>query len=403
MSEKKTEKKSQKCTQDIRKTPPARYALPTDGRKVVSLCNERWMVMLFLSSYAHGDGTAIKVSVPTISAAMGWSKRTTQRRLKELRTLGVLSDGDIDGIFHTRVRTIDIGMVTDTNLTPMTDTNLTPVTDRHREGDRLDEKGDRLTEKGDRLTSQVTITDVYRPSTDSLSSSLTEPPADSPADVVEDVVDVVKDSMGSVLTDQVPSRQSSSTQDPIASYGKAYAGIVPAERVSPLQAAYDADELPAPSGMAGKDAGHKGIVIEAAEPKQDPLAGTARGGMVAKARHDDQRANGWDIESERCECCHIHRRAGSSVNPDLCEECAGACGSACTISETLIEPYKSGLMTAQEPVYCCGAPMKTCQKCERKSLCLDCTHECSCGAEYDIKTYTQCGVTGRLLKLRASV
>src|ERR1035437_362727 len=129
MSEKKTEKKSKKCTQDIRKTPPARYALPTDGRKVVSLCNERWMVMLFLSSYAHGDGTAIKVSVPTISAAMGWSKRTTQRRLKELRTLGVLSDGDIDGIFHTRVRTIDIGMVTDTNLTPMTDTNLTPMTD----------------------------------------------------------------------------------------------------------------------------------------------------------------------------------------------------------------------------------------------------------------------------------
>jgi len=64
-----------------------------------------------LSSYANGDGTSIKVSVPELAKALGWSPSTIKRRLRELYFLGLMTNGAIDGYYHTRVRAIDIQKV----------------------------------------------------------------------------------------------------------------------------------------------------------------------------------------------------------------------------------------------------------------------------------------------------
>jgi hypothetical protein len=90
---KNVKKNTAKCTQDIRNIPPARYALPTDGKKASSLCRDRKALLLLMSSWANGDGTGITVSVPTLAAAQGCSHRTIKYRLKELRDLGFLEGG----------------------------------------------------------------------------------------------------------------------------------------------------------------------------------------------------------------------------------------------------------------------------------------------------------------------
>lgn len=165
MTQKKSKtKNTQRCTQDIRSIPPARYALPEDGRKAAALCKERWMLMMLLSTWANPDGSGIMKGVPTLAKTLRWSQRTIQRRLKDLRTLGVLVDGEIDGTYHTRTRSIDIGRVTDSTETPVTDSR-TPVTDSPKNHDRFEGTRDRLTGNRDRLTKQSALPSYNRPST----------------------------------------------------------------------------------------------------------------------------------------------------------------------------------------------------------------------------------------------
>ena len=159
-----TKKNTHKCTQDIRSIPPARCALPTDGRKVASLCKDRKALLMLISSWANGDGTSIKVSVPELARAQGCSPRTIKYRLKELRTLGFLHDGEIDGYFHTRVRAIDIGRVQDSPETPVQDSK-TRVQDSPEKGAGFEEKGAGLTGKGAGLTIQSALPSYDRPKT----------------------------------------------------------------------------------------------------------------------------------------------------------------------------------------------------------------------------------------------
>lgn len=148
-----TKKNTQKCTQDIRSIPPARYALPNDGRKVASLCKDRKALLILISSWANGDGTSIKVSVPELAKAQGCSTRTIKYRLKELKILGFLKDGEIDGFFHTRVRAIDIQQVTDSQ-----ELAERRVQDSSEKGAGFTEKGAGLHGKGAGLTDLSTVT-----------------------------------------------------------------------------------------------------------------------------------------------------------------------------------------------------------------------------------------------------
>jgi len=87
-----------------------------------------------LATYASGDGTDVKPSIQTLADALGCNRRTIARRIIELRTLGFLEDGGLDGQFKTRIRSINVDKV----ITPVTDSTETPVTDSPITCDRFE-------------------------------------------------------------------------------------------------------------------------------------------------------------------------------------------------------------------------------------------------------------------------
>ena len=104
----KRKKSTTRCLLDITDTPPSAFALPDDGRKATHLQMERKAVASQIARYANADGTQAYPSVATMMKATGRSRATIFRILKDLRTLGVLRDGDIHEFHKTRVRTLDV-------------------------------------------------------------------------------------------------------------------------------------------------------------------------------------------------------------------------------------------------------------------------------------------------------
>ena len=188
MTSTKKKKNTTKCTQDVRSIPPAAYMLLDDGRKAKLLCSARRTLLMQLATYADGDGSSIKPSVNTLARDLGWSGRTVNRRLRDLKTLGYVADKGTDEYHLTKIRAIDIASVTKVfgpqpapegwqvpieapasdspNTPPLTDSQV-PLTDRgvpltpkvahNRHNDRhaLTEQSNRHADRTDSASGQV--------------------------------------------------------------------------------------------------------------------------------------------------------------------------------------------------------------------------------------------------------
>jgi hypothetical protein len=180
MTSTKKKKNTTKCTQDVRSIPPAAYMLLDDGRKAKLLCSARRTLLMQLATYADGDGSSIKPSVNTLARDLGWSGRTVNRRLRDLKTLGYVADKGTDEYHLTKIRAIDIASVTkvfgpqpapegwqvpieapasDSPNTPLTDSETTPDrfagTACHIDTPPLTDSQVPLTDRGVPLTPKV--------------------------------------------------------------------------------------------------------------------------------------------------------------------------------------------------------------------------------------------------------
>lgn len=120
-----TKKDATRAMRDVSDLPPARFALPNEGRQAKHLQRQRKEVAVQIAKYANADGTKSFPSVVKIATAMGCSRRTVFRLLDDLRTLGFLHDGDIHETRKTRIRTLDLGKM---KPAPVTTSAESPVT-----------------------------------------------------------------------------------------------------------------------------------------------------------------------------------------------------------------------------------------------------------------------------------
>lgn len=97
-----------RCLLDAVDLPPSSFALPGDGRQRAHLCLKRKVLVTALARYANPDGTSCYPSVPTLKESTEMSKRTIYRLLGDLRSLGILSDGDLHPYYKTRVRSLNL-------------------------------------------------------------------------------------------------------------------------------------------------------------------------------------------------------------------------------------------------------------------------------------------------------
>jgi len=96
---------------DLRDIPPSAYALPTDGRKKRNLCEHRRSLVNQMATHANPDGTNITVSKATLASALGWSQRTVQYLLNDLKALGLLNEHGWHPEHKTRIRSLNIEVI----------------------------------------------------------------------------------------------------------------------------------------------------------------------------------------------------------------------------------------------------------------------------------------------------
>jgi hypothetical protein len=92
---------------DIIDCPPDRFALPEDGRQSKHLCKCRKALAVVIARYAKADGSNAFPSASSMMKATGSSRATTFRLLSDLKTLGVMTDGDLS-YRNTRTRVIHV-------------------------------------------------------------------------------------------------------------------------------------------------------------------------------------------------------------------------------------------------------------------------------------------------------
>lgn len=102
---------SVKCVRDLREIPPTAYRLTTDGRKWMHKCRLRCDLAQWLATFANPDGTSITVGVERMTNRLCVSRRTVQRLLDDLETLGFLSNGKLTNFRGTRRRNLNIAAV----------------------------------------------------------------------------------------------------------------------------------------------------------------------------------------------------------------------------------------------------------------------------------------------------
>jgi hypothetical protein len=82
--------KSVACVRDLRDAPLEEFRLPDDSqRQWKQVARNRQALANFLATYADGDGSRVRPSIPTMMAHFGWSHATNCRLLKDLETLGL--------------------------------------------------------------------------------------------------------------------------------------------------------------------------------------------------------------------------------------------------------------------------------------------------------------------------
>jgi hypothetical protein len=97
-----------RCLQDVVDLPPRAFALPDDGRQRRHLCSKRKDVAVQLARRANPDGSGARPAVETIANAIGCHRATIFRLLKDLRTLGFLTDEEIHQYHGTRMRRLHV-------------------------------------------------------------------------------------------------------------------------------------------------------------------------------------------------------------------------------------------------------------------------------------------------------
>jgi hypothetical protein len=101
-------KNVRRCALAIRTIPPSCYRLPSDGRQWQSQCRLRLQLAQLLASYANPDGGSIKISVPTMVAALEISRSVVFELLADLKELGFLTDAGKSQFSGTTARTLQI-------------------------------------------------------------------------------------------------------------------------------------------------------------------------------------------------------------------------------------------------------------------------------------------------------
>lgn len=124
---------------DVTGLPPQVFTIPTDSktRKAKHLQRTRKDVAVQLARRSDADGTNAFPSVQTIATATGCSARTVFNALEDLRTLKVLTDGEIHGHHKTRIRSLDIAALMKLAGSPVQDSKA-PVQDRQDDPCRID-------------------------------------------------------------------------------------------------------------------------------------------------------------------------------------------------------------------------------------------------------------------------
>jgi hypothetical protein len=95
-----------KCLIDAVDLPPSAFALPDDGRQRSHLCAKRKALVTALARYANPNGTSCHPSITTLRKITEIPRSTLFRYLSDLRTLGILMDGNLHPYFKTRIRAL---------------------------------------------------------------------------------------------------------------------------------------------------------------------------------------------------------------------------------------------------------------------------------------------------------
>jgi hypothetical protein len=102
---------------NVLSVPKSAYRLNTDSRRK-HLWEDRRELALLLATYGSTDGTSIRPAIePTLTNALGWSKRTIYRRLEDLQNLGFLTDKGIHEDSKVREWTLNIAKMQGITLT----------------------------------------------------------------------------------------------------------------------------------------------------------------------------------------------------------------------------------------------------------------------------------------------
>jgi hypothetical protein len=106
------------CIRSIRSIPPSRYKLPSDKRKWRIRCVERKLLLMFIASFANGDGTGAYPGVHTMMEAMEWSHGKVCRLLNELTELGFLETIGRVGRYGSARRIVRIDAILGAEVAP---------------------------------------------------------------------------------------------------------------------------------------------------------------------------------------------------------------------------------------------------------------------------------------------
>jgi hypothetical protein len=119
-------RKAMKCARDLADVPPEAFRLPDDGTKWKAVCINRSRVLHRMSLAVNGDGSSMRLSVPTLAKGLSLSRSTVFVILKDLKQLGFLLDTErFDPICKTRVRQIDVRKVL--SISPPVQNSFSPV------------------------------------------------------------------------------------------------------------------------------------------------------------------------------------------------------------------------------------------------------------------------------------
>ena len=97
-----------RLSRDLRNVPLHKYRLPTDGKKWKPIARQRMALAEWLATHGDPDGSRIYPGEPSMTRHFGWSRRTTFNRLKDLKTLGLLSSEGLTSEHGTRKRRMDL-------------------------------------------------------------------------------------------------------------------------------------------------------------------------------------------------------------------------------------------------------------------------------------------------------